>query len=182
MTDSLYRRVLGARFDALDAPVQRLHSRGGHWHCPGRCRIEPAQGGMARLLARALGLPRAAADAAFRFEMRVDESGETWIRHFPHRAMCSRQFGAGPGLLGECLGPARFAFRPEADGGSLVLDLVDLRVFGLRWPRRLFPQVRAQERGEGSRFAFDVDVRLGPLGRLVAYRGHLDLDRIEAIA
>lgn len=182
MADPLYRRVLGARFDALDAPVQRLHSRGGHWHCPGRCTVEPAQGGIARLLARALGLPRAAADAAFRFELSADQDGETWIRHFPHRTMRSRQFGAESGLLGEHLGPARLAFLPETEGGSLSLDLVDLRVFGLRWPRRLWPRVHAREHGDGTRFQFDVDVHLGPLGRLVAYRGHLDLDRIEAIA
>ncbi|MBN8482579.1 MAG: DUF4166 domain-containing protein [Xanthomonadales bacterium] len=182
MAESLYRRVLGARFDTLDPAVQHLHSRGGHWHCPGRCTVEPAPGRIGRMLAGALGLPRAAVDAEFRFELCVDAEGETWIRHFPHRAMRSRQFAEGPGLLGECLGPARFAFRPEADGGALNLNLVDLRVFGLPWPRRLFPRVHARERGEGARFHFDIDVHLGPLGRLVAYRGHLDLDRIEVIA
>ena len=182
MTEPLYRRVLGADFETLDEAVQGLHARGGHWRCPGRCTVESAHGIAARLLARVLGLPRATTDAAFRFELHADIDGETWIRHFPHRVMRSRLSEAGAGLLGERLGPARLRFRLEVDGGALSMRLVDIRVLGLRWPRRLVPRVRAREHGEALRFLFDVDVHLGPLGRLVAYRGHLDLGRIEAIA
>ncbi len=181
MTEPLYRRVLGGRFDRLDEAVQRLHRLEGAWRIPGHCTIDGATHPLARVLARLLGLPRARADAPFQFELRAGRDGETWTRHFPGRVMRSHLSETGDGLLHEALGPARLRFHLHNDSGALHMRLAGLRVLGLPWPRRAFPHVQAREHGDGARFHFDIDVRLGQLGRLVAYRGHLDLDHAEPL-
>lgn len=172
----LYPRLLGARFDQLDHAVQRFHRLDGAWRIPGCCTISGATHPLARLLARVLGLPRGCADAELHFELEAERDGETWTRRFPDRTMRSRLAATADGLLGERLGPARLRFRLDVDDSALTMKLDGIHVFGLPWPRSAFPMVHAREHGDGDRFHFDIDVRFGALGTLVAYRGHLDLD------
>lgn len=178
---ALYPRLLGARFAKLDAAVQRFHGLQGAWRIPGRCTVEGATHPLTRMPARLLGLPRASSEAPFEFDLVADADGETWVRRFPDHAMRSRLCAADDGRLAERLGPARLQFRLAAEDGVLVMTLDRIRVFGLPWPCRAFPVVRARERGNDARFHFDIEVRLGRLGLLVAYHGHLDLDRAQAL-
>jgi len=175
-TTPLYPRLLGARFDRLDRAVQRFHRLDGAWRIPGRCTISGATHPLARLLARVLGLPRGCADAKLRFDLEARPEGETWTRRFPDRTMRSRLVASTDGQLGERLGPARLRFRLDVDDGALSMKLDGVRVFGLPWPRSAFPTVHAREHGDGERFHFDIEVRFGALGTLVAYRGYLRLD------
>lgn len=178
---ALYPRLLGARFAKLAAAVQRFHGLQGAWRIPGRCTIGGATHPLTRMLARLLGLPRASGEAPFEFDLVADADGETWIRRFPDHVMRSRLCAANDGRLAERLGPARLHFRLAAENGVLVMTLDRIRVFGLPWPRRAFPAVRACERGDDARFHFDIEARFGRLGLLVAYHGHLDLDRAQAL-
>lgn len=62
------------------------------------------------------------------------------------------------------------------------MRLEAIRIFGMRWPRRWFPQVWATELGIGNRFHFDVGARFQRLGLLVAYAGFLELPSEEQAA
>lgn len=114
------------------------------------------------------------------FELNASEAEETWIRHFPQRTMRSVLKPAAGGLLGECLGPTRLLFSLSANDGQLSMRLERIRIFGLPWPMRWFPQVWANERGGNGRFHFDVGARLRRFGLLVAYSGYLDLDETDS--
>ena len=172
---SVYRRVLGARFDSLDPAVQRLHSLQGQQRLDGRCTIVGAESRLGRAIARIVGLPRAAEQTAFTFEINADDSEETWTRHFPRRSMRSRLRAGSNGELIERLGIVRLRFTLAVADGALTMRLDAVRVAGMPWPRAWLPMVWAREHGDGERFHFDVGARLGRLGLLVAYRGHLDL-------
>ena len=182
MTGSLYQRVLGARFDTLDAPVRTLHSLRGHQRLAGRCTISGAQSLGGRLIAAIVGLPRAAASTDFTFEIKVDEGGETWTRRFPGRAMRSHLSAGTEGLLVERLGLTRLQFRLVDNDGRLSMQLASVHVAGLPWPRAWLPEVWAHEHGGDGRFHFDVGARFGRLGLLVAYRGEIDVTDAECIA
>ena len=171
----LYQRLLGDDFLALDAAVRDLHSLRGHQRLRGRCTIVGAERRGGRWLAALLGLPAPAKESAFAFELSADRDGETWTRHFPHRAMRSRLHEQGPSILGERLGPARLSFALDVHEGSLSMRLLGVRILGMPWPRRWLPTVWAREHGVGEQFHFDVGARLGALGLLVAYRGQLDM-------
>ena len=177
----LYRRILGHDFLALDAAVQRLHSLRGHQRLHGRCTIVGAERRAGRWLAASLGLPSPAHEGAFAFELHTDRDGETWTRYFPRRAMRSRLHEQAPSILGERLGPARLSFALDVHEGSLSMRLIGVRIFGMPWPQRWLPTVWAREHGVGEQFHFDVGARLGALGLLVAYRGHLDLAGVGRI-
>lgn len=179
---SVYRRVLGARFDGLDPAVQRLHSLQGHHRLAGRCTIIGAEHRLGRAIARVVGLPRAIGQTAFTFEIDAGSAEETWTRHFPNRSMRSRLRAGDHGDLCERLGIVRLQFTLAVVSGALTMRLDSVRVAGMPWPRAWLPVVWAREHGDGDRFHFDVGARLGRLGLLVAYRGHLDVPSAGAAA
>lgn len=179
---TLYQRVLGKEFADLDGSLARLHSLQGRHRMIGLCTITGADRWIGRCLAALLGLPLPTQATLFAFEIDADENREIWIRHFPRRIMLSRLYVREDGLLGEKIGPARLAFRIESRSRELHMHLVGIRVLGIAWPTRWLPRVWAVERGDGSRFHFDVGADLGRFGLLVAYSGHLDLTAVEASA
>jgi hypothetical protein len=54
------------------------------------------------------------------------------------------------------------------------MKLVGARLFGIRLPRFLLPQISATERAAGNRHLFDVAIALPLAGRLVRYSGWLE--------
>jgi hypothetical protein len=179
---SVYRRVLGARFDSLDPAVQRLHSLQGQHRLDGRCTIIGAQSRLGRVIARLVGLPHAAEQTAFLFEIDAGSTVETWTRHFPRRSMRSRLHAGDHDDLIERLGIVRLQFSLAVASGALTMRLDTVRIAGIPWPRAWLPTVWAREHGDGDHFHFDVGARLGRLGLLVAYRGHLDLSGAAPLA
>lgn len=62
------------------------------------------------------------------------------------------------------------------------MRLEAIRILGIPWPTRWFPEVWAVEHGIGQRFHFDVGARFRKLGLLVAYSGHLALAELDGNA
>ena len=174
--EPLYRQILGSEFAALDEPVRRFHSLQGHHRLHGRCTVNGAEHAVGRFVCAMLGLPRRISDAEFQFDLEAEPDAEIWIRHFPTRTMRSRLERLGANRLRERLGPATLTFSLDTDGGCLSMRLQSIRVLGLPWPRRWFPEVWAFESGDRGRFCFDVGARLRTLGALVAYSGYLEID------
>jgi hypothetical protein len=174
-SEPVYRQMLGSACDALDAPVRRFHSLQGRFRLQGRCSVSGAEHPIGRFVCWLLRLPRAASEADFAFELAADPSAETWTRHFPGRTMRSRLEVAAGRKLRERLGPALLLFSLHVADGSLSMQLEAIRLFGLPWPSRWFPEVWAIECGDDGRFCFDAGARLRVLGSLVAYSGYLEL-------
>lgn len=172
--EPVYRQILGSACDALDEPVRRFHSLQGRHRLHGRCSVSGAEHPIGRLVCWLLRLPRATSETDFAFELAADPSAETWTRHFPGRTMRSRLVVAAGPKLRERLGPALLLFSLHVADGSLSMKLEAIRLFGLPWPRRWFPQVWALECGDDDRFCFDAGARLRVLGSLVAYSGYLE--------
>lgn len=126
------------------------------------------------MLAWCLGSPRRAATGEIRFELDASAVSETWTRHFPGRTMRSRLAARG-GRLEERMGPARLEFVLDVGDGGLRLELVRLRFLGVPCPAGLRPRLLAVERGEGGRLHFHIEARVPGIGRVVGYRGWLDV-------
>lgn len=174
--DTLYRQILGKQFAALDDPLRRFHSLRGHHRLRGRCTVHGAESLFGRLVCALLRLPRAVSEAPFAFELEASPAREIWTRRFSSRTMRSRLDATADGQLRERLGLATLGFSLAADAGQLSMRLQSIRVLGLPWPRRWFPEVWALERGDRGRFCFDVGARMPGFGALVAYSGYLELD------
>lgn len=174
LIDPLFRRVLGAHaFDALPAPLRRLHLQSGttRWH--GKVDVRRGHGPLAWLCGWVTGLPPAGT-ADIEVEIVTTGDGERWTRRVADHAMRSRLRGA-EGLLIERLGLVDFRFRLRSGNQDILWTVAGVRLLGLLpLPAEWFSQVRARESVEGGRYRFEVIAAL-PLARpLVHYQGWLE--------
>ena len=175
---SLFRQLLPAQFDALPPSVRRLHERDGLARYPGKVEVDGGRHPLARLCAWATRLPREGR-GPLRVEIEAAAGGERWARIIAGRAMRSRLW-SHDGLLRERLGLVTFDFRLRVDtlpgaGAALVWQVASARVFGVRLPVGWFGAVGAREYERDGRYRFDVTAALPGIGRLVHYRGWLDV-------
>ena len=177
---ALFPALLAADWHALAAPVRRMHGDEACIRARGRAEVEGATHLPARLLRRWLGLPSPGPAQALEVTIERNGAGETWTRRFGAVRMRSRLTGAADGRrLHEALGPLRLHFELRCDGRAIDWQLRGGRLFGLPLPRACFGQVLSRSGAEGDRYAFHIETRVPLLGKLVAYRGWLDIVDVD---
>lgn len=173
---SLYRRVMGRRFDRLPPAVRALHDFAASDRAGGRGSVTRGDNPLARLAARLGRFPPAARDVPVTVTFDIDAEGETWTRTFGGRRFWSRlsarRQGSGE-ILVERFGPFTFDFELSGDETGLEMHLAGWRGCGIPLPRGLAPRISARETVEKGHFTFDVRIALpwGPL--MVHYQGWL---------
>lgn len=168
----LYRRVLGAGFDALPARVRELHDLHGPSVWVGVANVERGRSLVSRLAALASGLPPEGRDQPLRVTFEPVGGKETWSRQFGSAPFRSVQYQRG-GFLLERVGPTTFVFSALASPEGLALRLDGFRLLGVPLPRLLHPAVRTFESERDGRYHFEVEARLPLFGLLVRYAGWL---------
>ncbi len=172
----LYRRVMGEGFDRLPEVTRRLHRGRPAVIAIGEAEVMPATGMLGRLVARAFGLPRAAGKVPVRVVIESRDGREHWTRFFGANPMRSTMSAAPGNLIEEQFGPFSLRMRLVVKPGGLDMERVSGRLWGIPLPGFLLPQVRASERvDEYRRHAFDVEIVAPLAGRLVAYKGWLEV-------
>lgn len=169
----LYQRVMGPAFDALPAPVRRMHEPAVEAPAEGEAIVTGADNALGRVVARVMGFPPA---GTHRLEVTMEERDgtETWTRDFGGRRFSSR-IGQQGRHLTERFGPLRFRFDLPGGPQGLTMVMRGWSAFGIPLPLAFAPRSEAREWAEGGRFHFDVPISLPLLGRLVHYRGWLSL-------
>jgi NAD(P)-dependent dehydrogenase (short-subunit alcohol dehydrogenase family) len=175
----LFRRVLGATFEAMPAVTQTLHRSAPAVLGKGEADIDPPETAAGRLISALFRFPKPG--RAQPVEVRVEPSGEgeRWVRRYPGRDMVSfmNNGDADARTLEERFGP--FSFRMEITGHEKGLDMrmVSARMGRLPLPRFLVPEITATERtDERGRHLFDVSISLRLVGKIVHYAGWLTLE------
>jgi hypothetical protein len=170
----LYARVMGERYDALPKAVRTMHRVCGDAGASGEATVERGGNAAARLIAAAMGFPRAGTHplhVAF-----IERDGvETWTRTFGDRSFTSH-LSEHKGRLVEQFGPLRFQFDLPSDARGLEMRIVGWSCFGVPLPLALAPQCIAREWQEAGRFHFDVPIALPLVGLIVHYRGWQVMD------
>ncbi len=110
---SLYRRILGDRFDALPAVLRRFHDAEGGGRARGTFRVERAPGRLRNGVASMLGMPRAGTDVPVRLQVVAEGDRERWIRDFDGHRVETVQWARGESLM-EAMGPIRFSLQTGA--------------------------------------------------------------------
>ncbi|MYZ46264.1 SDR family NAD(P)-dependent oxidoreductase [Rhizobiales bacterium L72] len=170
----LYRRIMGARFDALPPLVRELHEVHRDGGASGEGEVVRGGSPVAGLIARMMRFPPA---GRHKLHVAFRESGgiETWTRDFGGHRFRSR-LGVRAGHLVERFGPLRFHFELPSDGAGLRMEMRSWSAFGIPLPMALAPQSLAREWQEGDRFRFEVPVSLPLVGLVVRYTGWLRPD------
>ncbi|MEG3792111.1 DUF4166 domain-containing protein [Lysobacter sp. CCNWLW3] len=171
---SLYRQLLGARYERLPPSVRALHERAGLHRYRGQVDSVRGSGWLSRLCAWATRLPPATCEA-IEVEITADPQSERWLRRFAGHDMPSRLW-AQDGLLCERLGLVRFGFALDVEDATIRWRVARVSALGLPLPVRWFDGVGAVESEREGRYRFDVRAALPLAGLLVHYRGWLDVD------
>ncbi len=144
---SLYRRVLGSRFDELPAVLKRFHDAAGGGRARGVFRVVRGRGLLRNAVASLLGFPRAGANLAVVLEVVLEGDRERWCRRFPARTVVSTQWERDQ-LLIERFGLNSFSSSLKVDGADLVYEFRQAWLAGVPMPAWLSPRVlRARNRG-----------------------------------
>ena len=172
----LYARVMGESFAALPEITRRLHRGRPAITAEGEAAVVGAKSAAGRLIAKLFGFPGEASRVPVRVLIESRDGREYWTRFFNDKPMRSVMQRAGNGVIEESFGP--IAIRLVLVGRPDGLDMVRStgRLGPIPLPSFLLPTIKAEERTEGGRrHRFDVEIGLPLIGRLVAYRGYLDL-------
>ncbi|KGG93626.1 MULTISPECIES: DUF4166 domain-containing protein [Comamonas] len=176
---SLFQQAMGDEFCKLDAALQRFHGLQGEHELQGRVQTGAPRTLAAKLLALALGTPRAASEGTIHFELQASPDAETWIRIFPSQRMHSTM-QLHNGHLIERLGLARLCFALQAVDGRLLMRLQRLYFLGFPCPGWLAPRIVAEETGAGEQMQFHVEAAVPLIGVVASYRGYLLLPEEKA--
>lgn len=171
---ALFPSLLGPEWNGLNESVRRMHGDSARLRACGEADIEGAMNLPARGLRALLGLPSPGTRQPLEFTIERRGMRETWTRNFAGARMRSVLDGAG-GLLREQLGPMTFRFRLRRRESAIEWDLHSTRLMGIRVPRWMSGHVLSESGSELGRYAFKVDVRMPLIGRLVSYRGWLEV-------
>lgn len=172
----LFEAALGPeRWAAAPSVVRRLHDLWDRELWRGEASVERGRGVGAALVAAVFRFPRAADAVPVEVDVRRVGETEIWTRSFAGRRFTSVLGPLGERRLSERFGPFTFTLRVDVDAdGALTLEPVSGRLGPIPLPSWLTPLGVSYERaGPDGAFAFDVDIRLPGVGRVVRYRGRL---------
>lgn len=175
----LYRRILGQAFASLLPRVRELHDGTTTRRWSGVAEVRRGRNPLAWLVAAIIGFPKAATAVPVTVTFAPDGDAERWTRSFAGKVFVSLQSlgcGRNAHLLVERFGFASFALALVVEDDRLLLVPRRWSVFGIPMPRALLPKGTSFETEREGRFAFDVEIALPLIGRIVAYRGVLDPD------
>ena len=168
---TLYRRLLGDKFDRLPPTLRDFHQVDRERHFHAKFKITRGKGFFKNVVAKLGGLPPAGENVPMRLRVVPDGEREHWHREFGKHKLSSIQWEQN-GLLMEKLGPVTLAFRLETDSTTLYLHRV--KAWGLnflRLPLFLAPNGEGIETGQENGCAIIARASMPLLGQLVQYEG-----------
>ncbi len=172
----LYARIMGPGYAALPEITRRLHRGRPAITAEGEAAVVGATNAVGRVVARLFGFPTEASRVPVRVLIESRDGREYWTRFFNDKPTRSVMQRAGDGVIEESFGPiaVRMVLVPRPDGLDMMRS--SGRIGPIPLPPFLLPIIKAEERTEGGRrHRFDVEIGLPLIGRLVAYRGYLEL-------
>jgi hypothetical protein len=171
---SLYRRLLGERFESLPEVLQRFHDHPRGGRARGRLDVERGAGRLRTAVAELLRMPKPGMGVPVKLCVIVEGDRERWVREFDGQRTVETVQWAADGLLMEGLGPAYFASELVLDGPCLRYEFRRAWLAGMPLPRGLSPHIAGTViAGEGS-WRIDVDIAAPILGSLVRYSGEIE--------
>jgi hypothetical protein len=170
---SLYRRVMGERYEALPEMVRKIHHVCGDSGASGAAIVTGGQNIFARLIAKVMRFPKAGS-CALHVSFAEKDGVERWTRCFGDQSFTSHLSGRD-GRLVERFGSLRFLFDLPSDERGLEMRIRGWSFLGLPLPLALAPQGIAREWQENGRFRFDVPISLPLVGLIVHYTGWLEV-------
>ncbi|GLQ98583.1 DUF4166 domain-containing protein [Dyella mobilis] len=175
--NALFPGLLGdTAWQALPEPVRRMHGNAPRVAARGMADVEGGTHLVVRVLRTLLGLPSPGTQQALAFSIERSNGRETWTRGFARSQMRSVlvRDAEAPHLL-ERLGPITLRLALQHDATGIDWHLLAASAWGMPIPRTWLGKVVSRCSARDGRYTFDIDTRLPLAGRLVTYRGWLEI-------
>jgi Domain of unknown function (DUF4166) len=172
-SQSLYRRVLGDRFDTLPEVLKRFHGAAGKSDARGTFRVTRGSGYLRNLVATLLGMPRAGENVPVHLQVVAIEDREIWLRHFLGQTLKSVQSARGE-LLMERFGLGSFSCTLEVRGSRVVYVFKRSWFLGVPLPQWLAPCVDSYVDANETGWLVVVHIFAPLLGEIVHYEGWVE--------
>lgn len=172
---SLYRRILGERFDALPDVLRRFHDSPTGGRVRGTFRVRRGAGRLKRAVASLLGLPESGEAVPVCLEIVVEGERERWCRTIGERRLVTVQWAAGD-LLMESFGPFVAACALVIDGPCVRYEFRRAYFGGIPLPRWASPAVTGLVVAGESGWRVETYVIAPSLGKIVSYEGWVELE------
>jgi hypothetical protein len=171
---SLFQRVLGDSFEQMPEVTRKLHRGWPAVIARGSATVEPATSPLGRVLAKMFRLPTAAREHQLAVVIESRDGHEHWTLRFGSHTMHSVMRVDGS-LLEERFGLVAITMQLVATAKGLDMHPLRGRFNSIPLPRFLLPVVTARETSVAGRHCFKVEIALPIIGRLMAYRGSLNV-------
>ena len=170
----LFKRLLGDAYEELPRPVRALHDAPDTTVFRGTGSV--LRGGfISSIMGFFASLPGAQDNAPLNVTIEKHGANEVWRRDFAGDVMVS-ELSERAGYLSEKLGPLRFGFALNVEHDAIVWRVHFVSMLGIPLPAALFGDVSARELANGDFYRFEVLASLPLVGRLIEYRGELQVD------
>jgi len=171
----LFERTLGAGWTELPDVVKRGHELERGLHGEGDFDVTLGASWLARLVARAMGMPRAG--RALRTTLDVTPDGEelVWRRDFAGTSFDSRMYAIDGGRIAERRGLVELRLRVTAEEGAVVYrcEGARVRLGAVRFPMPLAPRVEGRVWADGDAMRTRIHIAAPVVGTIVTYEGPL---------
>jgi hypothetical protein len=170
---SLYRRILGAQFDALPPVLRRFHDANGSGCARGTFRVKRAAGPLRNAMASLLGLPRSGSDVPVQLHVEVEGERERWVRDFGGQRVVTVQWVRGNVLM-ESRGWTSLSAELVIEGSRLQYVFCRAWFAGIPIPRGLSPSVESYVDAGETGWRVVVRIFAPMLGELIRYEGWIE--------
>ena len=177
---ALFQTVLGeSSFEQMPPATQHIHRGTPAVLCAGFAEIEQADTIAGRIVSWLFRFPEPGRGVPVRVLIEQRDDGEHWTRTYPGRTMRSvmRNPDRRGHTLEECFGPFAFRMVIKGDETGLDMSMLSARIGRIPLPKFLTPQIEASERTDSAgRHVFDVTIGLPLIGKIVRYKGWLEVN------
>jgi hypothetical protein len=181
-SQALFQRLFKDHFVRLPDPWQTFHTAIGEHQFDGEAEVLRGSNFITTFLAFLLRLPPAS-EVPVKLVIQKKREGETWARHFGDHFFQTYLFlgeetknSDGQFLLRERFGPFCFGIALTAHSETVEWRIDRWWFFGVPLPKFLAPLSQTKEFiDDKGRYAFDIDLSVPLFGRLIAYRGWLNV-------
>ena len=172
-SESLYRRVLGTRFDELPEVLRRFHDAPAGAKARGVFRVERGAGRIRNALATVMGFPRAGNDVPVELHVVIEGDRERWIRQIGGRRLVSTQWAQGSSLM-ERAGAASFSCSLLVEGSRLHYQFLRAWWMGIPLPGFLAPFVESYVEAGDRGWRVLVRIFAPLVGEVACYQGWIE--------
>lgn len=172
MEKNILQRHMGKDFENLSPLLQRFHS--GKHTLLGNIEVENGKG-LAWLVCRLMRFPRPGKAVVLRVECDHQDNHLIWNRYFGSYKMFSIFREKGEDLV-ESFNGLQLSVKAKAVNGEMHFNFHKTKYLGIPMPPILWPKVVAYEKEVNTKYYFFVDVQMLFLGKVIAYKGSLDVD------